>query len=162
MTKYKINVNGSPYEVELEDASGSMELLVFARLLAESGSYIREGSPVLVSGRISVRDEKEPQLLCDTVQPLNEEAAAVAPPVGKRTQNGQGQKLYLRISSMNDPQWIMVQRILDMFPGASPTVIVFADTGRRLGTRCLIHDAMVQEMKERLGEKNVVVQSTAE
>ena len=49
--------------VTLEDDSGSMELLVFSRTLGESGNYIRENSPVIVSGRLSVRDEKEPQIV---------------------------------------------------------------------------------------------------
>jgi hypothetical protein len=58
--------------VTLEDDTGAMELLVFSRTLGESGSYIRENSPVIVSGKISVRDEKEPQILCDTLRPITD------------------------------------------------------------------------------------------
>ena len=44
--------------VTLEDDTGSMELLVLARVLGECGSYLKEGMAVAASGRISVRDEK--------------------------------------------------------------------------------------------------------
>ncbi len=142
--------------VTLEDASGSIELLVFNRLLNESGNYIRSGSPIVASGRISVRDEKEPQLLCDTIRPLGE--GAEEPPLSDKKEE-QAKRLYIRLPAENSLQWNMIQKILDMFPGKSPAVIVFADTGRRLGTRCLIHDALVQELTERLSAENVVVKT---
>ena len=64
--------------VTLEDDTGSMELLVFSRVLGESGSYIKENMPVLATGRISVRDEKAPQLMVDSVRPLLQNGAAPA------------------------------------------------------------------------------------
>lgn len=50
--------------VTLEDDTASMEMLVFARVLGEAGPYLKEGVAVLAEGRISVRDEKAPQLMC--------------------------------------------------------------------------------------------------
>ena len=58
--------------VTLEDDTGAMELLVFARVLGESGGYIKENAPVLATGRLSVRDEKAPQMLVDSIRPLGE------------------------------------------------------------------------------------------
>lgn len=49
--------------VTLEDDSGSMELLVFSRVLGECGPYLRANTPIVAKGKISVRDEKEPQIL---------------------------------------------------------------------------------------------------
>ena len=141
--------------VTLEDDSGAMELLVFARVLDACGSYIKAGNPVLVQGRISVRDEKEPQLLCDSVQPLSgmEPGAESAPAADKQVK-----KLYIRLPSRSGKEWEILPKLLDMFPGNTPAVIVFADTGKRLGTHCLVHDALVAELVERLGKENVVVQ----
>ena len=51
--------------VTLEDDTGSLELLVFSRVLEESGSYLQVNLPILTEGRISVRDEKAPQLMWD-------------------------------------------------------------------------------------------------
>mgnify|MGYP000290817482 CR=1 FL=1 len=58
--------------VTLEDDTGSLELLVFSRVLEESGSYLQVNLPILTEGRISVRDEKAPQLMCDRVHPLSQ------------------------------------------------------------------------------------------
>ena len=137
--------------VTLEDDSGSMELLVFSRTLSESGNYIRENSPVLVTGKISVRDEKEPQILCDTLRPLGdlEEEVKVAG-LG-------GQKLYLKIPCREDPRMRKVELVLSMFPGDGQAVLYFEDTQKRLGTPCVVHPALVNEMKELLGPDRVVV-----
>ena len=137
--------------VTLEDDTGAMELLVFARTLSESGNYIRENSPVIVTGRISVRDEKEPQILCDTLRPLGDldEAETSAPVQAKR--------LYIKLSGDQDPRLRKVELILSMFPGEDPVVLYLEDTKKRLGTQCDIKPALVKELAALLGNENVVV-----
>ena len=44
-----------------------------------------------------------------------------------------------------------------MFPGMQQFIMYFADSGRKMGTRCNIHSALVEEMAELLGKENVVV-----
>ena len=44
-----------------------------------------------------------------------------------------------------------------MFPGDSGVVLYFADTGRRRGTQALLGESMLRELKNVLGEGNVVV-----
>ena len=134
--------------VNLEDDTGSMEVLCFARLLNESGSYIRENSAVLVTGRISVRDEKEPQIMADALRPLREAEG--------RAQDAQ-QKLWLRLPSREDPRLRKVRLALSFFPGDSQAVLYFEDCKKRVGTRCQLHPALLEDLKERLGEENVVV-----
>ena len=141
--------------VTLEDDSGAVELLVFSRVLTESGNYIRENSPVLVTGKISVRDEKEPQILCDSLRPLTDLDAQIQQ---ERPAPGvQGNKLYLKIPCREDARMRKIKLILSMFPGDGQAVLYFEDTGRRLGTPCVIHPALVAEMQELLGPDRVVV-----
>uniref|UniRef100_UPI003AB258A3 DNA polymerase III subunit alpha n=1 Tax=Dysosmobacter sp. TaxID=2591382 RepID=UPI003AB258A3 len=64
--------------VTVEDSTGTMEMLCFARTLETSGSYLKEGQTILASGRLSVRDEKAPQLMCDSARPLGGSAADVS------------------------------------------------------------------------------------
>ena len=47
--------------------------------------------------------------------------------------------------------------ILTMFPGTQQMIIYCEAEKKRMGTRCLIHEALVDELKELLGEENVVV-----
>ena len=37
-------------------------------------------------------------------------------------------------------------------------ILYFEDCKKRVGSRCQIHPALVADLKERLGEKNVIVQ----
>ena len=133
--------------VTLEDDTASMELLCFSRVLEESGSYIRENSAILVTGKISVRDEKEPQLMVDAIRPLTEVEAQEIP----------AEKLYLRLPSREDPRLRKVSLALSFFPGENETVLYFADCKKRVGTYCQIHPALLEDLRERLGEENVVV-----
>ena len=140
--------------VTLEDDTGSMEMLVFARALGECGPYLKENAPLLAEGRISVRDEKAPQLMCDRVRPLDHlrgdtEDAPAPPPPAKR--------LYIRIPSLEDPRWKKIRLVLTMFPGTEQLVIKCDDTGKRLSTPCVIHPALADELRELLGAENVVV-----
>jgi len=134
--------------VTLEDDTAAMELLCFSRVLGESGSYIRENSAILVTGKISVRDEKEPQLMVDSIRPMGDLGA---------TPQSAG-KLYLRLASREDPRLRKVKLALSFFPGEEQVVLYFEDCRKRVGSRCQIHPALVADMEERLGKENVVVQ----
>ena len=50
-----------------------------------------------------------------------------------------------------------IRAILNMFPGESPVVVYFADTGVRRGSRCALDERMLEELKNVLGPENVVV-----
>ncbi|MCI9568150.1 MAG: DNA polymerase III subunit alpha, partial [Lawsonibacter sp.] len=133
--------------VNLEDDTASMELLCFSRVLDESGSFIRENSAILAVGKISVREDKEPQLMVDSIRPLSD----LERPAGG------GETLYVRLPSREDPRLRKVRLALSFFPGESQVVLYFVDCKKRVGSRCLIHPALVKELKEQLGEENVVI-----
>ena len=56
----------------LEDDSGSMELILFQRALDQCGAYVAVNQAVLVRGKISLRDEKEAQIMVDSLRPLSD------------------------------------------------------------------------------------------
>ncbi|MCR5137421.1 MAG: DNA polymerase III subunit alpha [Oscillospiraceae bacterium] len=164
--------------VQLEDDSGSIELIVFQRALDLCASYIADNQAVLVKGRISVRDEKEPQITVDSLRPLSdlntlpgsgstpEQGAAPASSAGGSVPSpGSGpapvpspeQKLYIRIPSEQDPIVRRLSLILNMFPGRTPLVIWCEKEQKRLGARCLIHEGLLLELTELLGARNVVL-----
>ena len=143
--------------VTLEDDTGSMEMLVFSRVLGESGPYLKENMPVVAEGRISVRDEKAPQLMCDRAGPLGAEGAKEKE---KSPAAPKYRKLFLRLPSQSDPRWARIRRILIMFPGEEPLSAKFMDTGTwSQKLPCQVHPILVQELKELLGEENVVVRA---
>ena len=139
--------------VTLEDATSPMELLVFSGPLGKYGTLLREGCAVLVKGRLSIRDEKEPQIVVNEVSELTRnlsaEPAAQPDPASR--------KLYLKLSSENAGEYPITKAILEMFVGKTPVVLYFSDTKIRRGTTCMIDPDMLQELKSLLGEENVVL-----
>ena len=130
-----------------------MELLCFSKTLENSGSYLKEGQIVLASGRLSVRDEKAPQLMCDLARPLNADLSTPAP-----AQQRTGQTLYLRLPSANGPEMDILRKVLYMFEGKGSNVrIRVLDTGKLIGTTCDLHPSLVRDLEERFGKENVVV-----
>ena len=142
--------------VTVEDDTGSMELLTFSTILGQYGSLLYENSPVILNGRISVRDEKPPQMVVNRVMPIGDmkdlDAAQAA-----RQAAAQAHTVYLRIENSAQRSAKKILPILKMFPGKARAVIYFADTGVRMGGSCALDERMLCELREQLGEKNVVV-----
>ena len=138
--------------IQLEDDTGTMELLAFQRALDTGGGYVAANAALLVSGRISVRDEKEPQLMVDTIRPLSDLG-----PGGTDEAPPKERKLWLRLPSYDAKVMRRIELLCEMFPGRERMIVVFADTGRRVGAECGIHPSLVEELGEMLGSENVVV-----
>jgi DNA polymerase-3 subunit alpha len=148
--------------ITIEDSTGSIELLAFQRVLDESDGCIQADAVLVVAGRLSARDEKAPQIVVDTLRPIADAAAlrndatlrnkdAPAQAAGVRT-------LYVKLPGEDCPEYERLKLVLTMFPGSEPLVLRFADTMRVLrGGRCVIHDALLADLREMLGEGNVVV-----
>ena len=140
--------------VTLEDDTAAVEMLAFSNVLSQYGGYLREGSAVVVTGRLSLRDDKEPQIVVNRARPISDFSQQEQPPEPPPPAAG---KLYLRLPTEQDRLFAKVRAIVNMFPGTNPVVVYFADTGKRLGARCALAQMMIEELKNVLGEGNVVV-----
>ena len=146
--------------VSLEDDTALVEMLAFSNVLNQYGGYLKENTPVVITGRLSLRDDKEPQIVINRARPMsdfeNMPAEEVRPePV--RPEPPKTGTLYLRLPSEDRVLYPKVRAILNMFPGESGVVLYFADTKLRRGTRCAFHNSMLAELKNVLGEGNVVL-----
>jgi len=147
----------------VEDDTSSIELLCFSRTVERFGRMLSPGNAVLIRGKLSVRDEKPPQILCDEVYALRggtdvPEPAAAEKQKAAGVQVLDGKVLWLRVPSMDHPAVGHINRVIAMFPGGTPAKLVFSDTGKRMGTTCLLGKSLVDELTEVLGKENVIVQ----
>ena len=145
--------------VTVEDDTASMEMLAFSNVLNQYGGYLKENSPVVVTGRLSIRDEKDAQIVINRARPMSDFAnqePEPEPEVPQQNRIHQG-TLYLRLPGEDQKLYPKIKAILNMFPGESGVVLFFEDTRQRRGTRCVIMDSMLQELKNVLGEANVVL-----
>ena len=143
--------------VTVEDDTAAIEMLAFSNVLNQYGGYLRENSPVVVTGRLSIRDEKEPQIVVNRARPISDFAESPVQEVQPVQNQPKTGTLYLRLPSEADPVYSKIKAILNMFPGDSGVVLFFADTKQRRGTRCVLMDSMLKELKNVLGEPNVVL-----
>ena len=132
--------------ITLDDGTGSIEMLAFQRVLDESGVYMQPNSAVLAYGKISERDDKDPQIVIDNIRPIKD----ALNPVQEKT-------LYVKIDSENSPEYERLKLIHMMFPGHQRMVIHFEDTKKNVGAKCIIHDALVKELQEMLGSESIIV-----
>ena len=142
--------------VMVEDDTASMELLCFSRVLETCGAYMKENQAVVVKGRLSVRDEKAPQIMCDSIYPLSTVEGGIPEPQPKQ-ETATGETLFLKFPSINDPAIRHMKLVFQMFPGNPRVKLVMADTRKVYATQALLHPALVQEAQETLGHENVVV-----
>ncbi len=136
----------------LEDDTGAIELLAFSNTLSQYGGYLKDNAAVVVNGRISIREEKDPQMVVNNARPISDYEEESQPPAAAA-----GQKLWLKLPSEADPAFEKVRAILSMFPGTMQAVLYFADTKIRRGTRCFVRQDMLQELSRVLGAENVVI-----
>ena len=146
--------------VTVEDDTAAIEMLAFSNVLNQFGGYLKENSPVVVMGRLSIRDEKEPQIVINRARPMSDfsdpnvqqesEPAAQQPVARTGT-------LYLKLTGESDPNYRKVRATVNMFPGESVVKVFFADTRKMRGAKAALDERMLQELKKVLGEENVVI-----
>ena len=146
----------------IEDDTASIELIVFSNALNEHGGYLRENAPVVVVGKLSLREDKEPQIIVNRVRPMSDFTDPYVKPflnelIPQKPEPEESSTLYLRLSAEGCGEYRKVRAIVNMFPGNSLVVIFFADTRKRLAGRCLLRNSMIEELKNVLGEANVVL-----
>lgn len=167
-----------------EDLYGSMEVLAFPKILSQYGPMLQAGNAVLLRGRISLREDEEPKLLCDQAAPAPEPggqlpemaakpqrmpeprqtapSAAGDPQVLRRPKEPSAHHgLYLRVPSADSTAYRRACLVLDVFDGSEPLYIRFTDTGKLVRAplnMCVWpHPVMLGELRRVLGAENVAV-----
>lgn len=101
---------------ELEDLSGSIEVIIFPKLLRCFDYLLKEGGFVTISGNLDLNDDTPPKLRLESVRPLD-------------TASGKTARLYLRIASKSGNDMRAVKDILSGAGGSIGVVIKFSDSG---------------------------------
>ena len=54
--------------LELEDIGASIECIVFSKLYADRINHLKAGNIVLIRGRLSLREDREPSVICESIE----------------------------------------------------------------------------------------------
>ena len=142
----------------VEDLSGTMEIIVFPKVLADCRSALQDNAVVVINGRVSVKEEENAKLVAEKIVPIEEYSAngsAPQPAQEKAARKG----MYLKVPSRSCAQFAKVENLLSIFEGPLPVYIYFEDQKQlTLAPRNLWsmeHELLTSELKRILGDGSV-------
>ena len=153
----------------VEDLTGTMELLIFPRVLAECRAALQENAVVVAHGRVSVKEEEAARLIVEGVQPIESYDPSKSfgknrvEKVRRETSGGEATGYFLTVPSRQCPEMHRVENLLcNIFDGGTVKVyFCFADTGQKALARHMVvkDDPLLRAELERiLGKEHVKVQ----
>ena len=145
--KQKVTRNNSIMAfLTLEDLSGSIEVIVFPRTLDKLRNLIQPDSIVKIKGRISIKEDEMPKLICETIEGL---------------EKINSEKLYIRVNTEEDVRNVNkeIKKLITGYEG-NTAVYVFAAEKRqnyRLQRDKWIdsNSHIIEVLKDKYGEQNV-------
>jgi len=133
----------------LEDTNASIDVIVFSATIAKYRQIMTAGSVLIIHGKVSEREDRESELICEAVEQVPDSAVEVY----KKT------TLYLKIDSLSSPQFERVCNVLSRFKGDSGVIMVCSDTNKRIMAPERLNVApeqtLLDELYQILGENNV-------
>ena len=141
--------------VNIEDVTGTLEVIVFPKVLERSANSLREDSLVTIKGRISERESGTPQIICDEVRPLENYGARLE--AAEPVQIKDNLKLFLRIDSKENPKYELLREVVSAFPGTRETIVYVSGTNQRFKTSVAADERLVVQLENLLGRENVVL-----
>ncbi len=137
--------------INVEDVGGTIEVIVFPKLLSKYMNKINNGVAVVVGGRLSMREEENPKIILDFL-----ETADIA-----KDNRSKKHGLFIRVENNQSP---IYKTCLDMINknasiGEIPLYFYFASTKQYFPCKKIsIDDNLITELKEIAGEQNVIFQ----
>lgn len=133
--------------INVEDMIAGIEVLVFPKTYQKCSRFIQEDSIVKIRGRVSVKEDEQPKIIAEEIEPLKKSTEELG-------------KLYLR---MDDDKWeAQIEGLKDIFhkyKGSHPIYVVLKKARQKLvASKELwvnITPDLIAELKLKLGEENV-------
>ena len=133
----------------LEDSYGSVEALVFPKILTSYSQQLQEGATVLVKGTVSIREDEEPKILLNSAESLD---AAI-------NQQRENPVLYIRLDSNESDTFSRVRYALAPFSGDIEVRLYFKDTKKVIRVPRDLYfngtESALDELKLEFGTENV-------
>ena len=132
--------------LQLEDLTGTIEVIVFPKTLDRVRESIKEDSLVVIKGRISIKEDELPKLICETIEPLEKINSS---------------KVYIKVENMNHAKaFIKEARAIPEEYKGDTAVYLFTSNDRKQyrGPRDIwinIDSDAISYLKELMGEDNV-------
>ncbi len=147
--------------ISIEDLTGTMEALVFPKVLMAANGVVAENAIVKIRGRISLKEEEEPKLLAEEVLGVEDTGLAKVSAAVKAETDPQKSGLYIKVPSKDSEEYRRTGNLLNIFEGDWPVYIRFTDTMQMVRAPqsmwAMQNNTLITELKALLGDANVAV-----
>lgn len=128
--------------VNLTDLYGTIEVIIFPAVYERYSKFLSEDLPVVIKGKVSLREDEEPKILCDEVEPLTHRIR---------------EKLWLNVKEQKDVE--KIKGILIKYRGNIPVFIRYANKNLAAQKDLWVNGAneLLDELASVLGEENVKI-----
>lgn len=142
--------------ITLEDTSGNIESLLFPKTVANSLNLLVNGTVVLLKGRLSLREDKEPSIVCESILPCPSNEQVSSTKVQGNVRHG----LFLRVAGEGCSEQLRAKNLVSIFEGNTPVYFYYNDKKKYSAcfARTDINEPLLKELKRVLGNENVVFQ----
>ncbi|MDF2985818.1 MAG: polymerase alpha subunit [Eubacterium sp.] len=133
--------------IGLEDLYGTMELIVFPTIFEKYSQLLQQESIVIVYGRLSLREDEQPKIICEEVLPI-------------RSLEEKGLYMYFNKELSKEESSSLIA-LLKYFNGSTPTYIRKKDDDKfkKLDRQYWIdvNNDIMEELESRLGKDNITI-----
>ena len=122
--------------INIEDLYGSMEVVVFPRVLEKYKDLIKEDQIVLIKGKISIRGDEDVSLIAGQVKSIDDDSEFTSQKpfynggysqsenYNKQVLNGTGKKVFIRLDSMSNQDLLnKIYSTIRAHQGRDPVII---------------------------------------
>ena len=142
--------------INLADNYGTVECLVFPKVLETYSGILQEGAIVCMSGTVSIREDEEPKFLCNSAEPIESALTRAA----QQKQN-KPKILYIQLETRNEQTLRSVTEALAPYQGDMEVRLFFRDTRKqtRVPRRYYFNGvpSAAEDLKEIFGAENVKI-----
>ncbi|MBQ7726417.1 MAG: hypothetical protein IJT66_04660, partial [Clostridia bacterium] len=138
---------------QIEEPSGAVNITVFANAYGEFKSVLTAGKPVFLSGRVSEREDREPEIVCERVEWIPDSAKGTLPK--KKSTRG----LYLQIDRPDSELFEKVKTVLRAHSGGERVFLYCTETRKLLEAPASLRvgreESLIDELSAVLGAERV-------
>lgn len=134
--------------IKLEDLTSTIEVIVFPRTLDKVRDVLKLDSLVVIKGRVSIKEDEVPKLICETIEPL------------EKVNNS---KVYLRVETLSEAK-ALIKNLKEMPLEYKGDTTLFIFTVQDKQTYRMVRELWVSletdvtsYLRELVGENNVKI-----
>ena len=134
--------------IKLEDLTGVIEVIIFPKTLDKVRNLISADSMVVIKGRVSMKEDEQVKLICESLDPLEKVNSA---------------KVYIRVDDINKAKEIKpkLMEITSFYKGNTPLYVFTANDRKnyRMPRNMWVNleGDITLELRKEFGDENVKV-----